>query len=85
MSKKKIAVNVFLSCLCVFVFASALNAASDNSGNHASSLNCTTVGEIQERYTAAKGCGYTTSKRTCCKNKFWSPWGEACPPTLGLL
>lgn len=80
MSKKKIAVNVFLSCLCVFVFASALNAASDNSGNHASSPNCTTVGEIQERYTADRGCGYTTHKRTCCKDKLWSAWGEACPP-----
>ncbi len=83
MSKKKMAVNVFLSCLCGFVFASALNAASDNSGNQAISPNCTTVGEIQERYTADSGCGYTISERTCCKNKLWSHWGEACPPDPG--
>lgn len=83
MSKKKMAVNVFLSCLCGFVFASALNAAGDTSGHHAISPNCTTVGEIQERYTADSGCGYTISERTCCKDKFWSAWGEACPPDSG--
>ncbi len=83
MSKSKIDVKVFLSGLCCFVFLSALNAASDNSGNGStSSLNCSTVGEIQEMYTADKGCGYLTTKRTCCKNKLWSEWGKACPTIL---
>ncbi len=79
MSKRKIVVNALLGSLCCFVFLSALHAAGNTSGGSASSANCLTVGEIEERYTADEGCSYQTTIRECCSDGFWSEWGKDCP------
>ena len=46
------------------------------SSSSGGSSSCT-VGAKENKYTAS-GCSYTTQTRTCCNDKTWSGWGEAC-------
>ncbi len=89
MANNKIAVKVFLGCLCCFVLIMGLNAADGTSGSGSTgssgTANCTTVGETQEKYTADSNCGYSTQTRTCCSNKYWSGWDEPCPGAVQLV
>ena len=89
MANNKIAVKVFLGCLCCFVLIMGLNAADGTSGSGSTgssgTANCTTVGETQEKYTADSNCGYSTQTRTCCSNKYWSGWDEPCPGSAQLV